>query len=116
MATLSVQEIVNTGLEPTMSAAASGGDEFPNDDRTFFFVKNGDGLDHTVTIAAQKSTVRFPNFGELGIDDIAVVVTAGEERLINAPPGSHNDGDGKAQVTYDAVTSVTVAAIKVPRA
>lgn len=46
---------------------------------------------------------------------MAVAVPDGEERIIG--PFSKNrfdDVDGKVQVTYSAVTSVTVAVVEVP--
>lgn len=116
MATLVVQSIPRTGLEATYAAATSGGDEFPNDERTFFHIKNADAGDHTVTFTAQKTAVQMGGHGSVPIADIAVIVTAAEERMIAVPPASFNDGNGRVQATYDAVTSVTVAAIRQPAA
>lgn len=105
MATLTKQSVVRTGLEPSYDAASSGGDEFANTGAEFIHVKNGDGSPHTVTIET-------PNLvdGTLAIADRDVVVPAGEERMIGPfPVGTYNDGDGLVQLTYDAVTSVTIA-------
>lgn len=113
MATLSVQSIVATGLSPAFASAAAGGDEFVNDERTYLHVKNGDASPHTVTITKQRATVQGPDgFGDIALSDIAVAVPAGEERLIKAPPAIYNDSNGKAQVTYSAVTSVTVGVFR----
>ena len=115
MATLTVQDIVSTGLEATYAAAAGGGDEFPNNDRTFLQAVNG-ATDCNITITAQKTAVSVPGFGTITLANIAVLCTANEERMISAPPAIYNDGNGKAQVTYDDVTNVTVAAIQLPAA
>ncbi len=110
MATLSVQNIDLTGLKPTYANATALGDEFVNTTgRVFLHVKNGDATDKTVTIASQKTCDQ----GET--HNIAVAIPASEERLIGPlTTGRFNDGDGKVQVTYSAVTSVTVAAIQIP--
>lgn len=108
MADLTVQDVARTGLSPSFASAAASGDAFANNGNTLFYVKNGDASAKTITIASQYSS---PPVGTAQ-DDIAVSVPAGEERMIGPLPQSgYNDGDGKAQVTYDDVTSVTVAAI-----
>lgn len=107
MADIAVQTISRTGLETAYVAAAAGGDAFVNDGRTFFHVKNGDVSDKTVTFVTQKTVLA------LAVADLAVVVTASEERMIGPfPTGVFNDGNNKVSVTYSAATSVTVAAIK----
>lgn len=116
MANLTIQKVDRDGLVPTFDAADAAGDAFPNDDRTVLVVKNGDTVAHTVTLAAQKTVLYRDGFGEIPIADLAVTVAAGGEAYVQAPPASHNDPSGKVQVTYDAVTSVTVAAIRIPNA
>ena len=110
MATLSVQNIVLAGLEPTYANATELGDEFVNTTgRVFLHVKNGDASEKTVTVLSQKTCDQ----GET--HNIAVTIPASEERIIGPlTTGRFNDGDGKVQVTYSAVTSVTVAAIQIP--
>ena len=111
MATLTVQEVNKDGLEPTYSAAASGGDTFNNDsDRKFLHVKNGDASSKTVTIAAIVSETERPGFGTLAVADISVSVPAGSAKLIGPIPrtayGTQPD------IQYSAITSVTVAALE----
>jgi hypothetical protein len=109
MATLAIQEMAITGLEATYAAAAGGGDEFPNDGKTFLHVKNGGGSPINVTIASQHPN---PPAGTAQ-EDVVVAVTNGEERMIGPiNQVGFNDGDGNVQVTYSGVTSVTVAAIR----
>lgn len=113
MATLTVQTIARTGLETTYAAAAAGGDQFANDGKEFLHVKNGSGGDITVTIESQVSS---PPAGT-AVTNQAVVVTAGEERMIGPfPKSAYNDASGYVQITYSGVTTLTIAAIKLPDA
>lgn len=109
MAELTVQDIVQAGLSPTLVAAAAGGDTFDNDGRTFFHIDNGGGASITVTFAQQAAC----SIGVVGDHDIAVAVLAGEERMIG-PFEKHifDDSDEEVEVTYSGVTTVTVGAIK----
>lgn len=113
MATLTAEEIVEAGLEATYAAATGGGDEFLNSGREMIHVKNGGGGDITVTVTAQKTTSSKGGYGTLTKADSVVVVTAGEERFIGPfPITAFNDSNGKAQITYSGVTSLTLAIIK----
>ncbi|RJQ26329.1 MAG: hypothetical protein C4589_09845 [Peptococcaceae bacterium] len=107
MATLSVQKISLTGLGPTFVAASAGGDIFANNSHVYLHVKNGDTAAKTVTVNSQRQC-------DQGFDhDIAVSVPASGERLIGPFNTSRfNNTDGNVEVTYSAVTSVTVAAIE----
>lgn len=119
MAALSVQTIVESGLEFTTASAAGGGDTFanPSDERTFFYINNGAGSDMTVTFNAQPTALGVPGYGELAISDRAVVVTAGEARMIGPfPAAKFNNSSGAVEVSYSSATSVTVAAIRLARA
>lgn len=108
MATLTPQSVARTGLTPTFAAADVAGDEFVNDGNTLLHVKNGDAASKTVTVASQVSS---PPVGTAATD-LAITIPAGEERMIGPlPKSAFDDANGKVQVTYDAVTSVTVAAV-----
>lgn len=110
MATLSVQTISRSGLNPSYSSAAAGGDEFAWDSRRFVHVKNGDGSSHTLTVTSQYSAAP-PG---LTSDDLAVSIPAGEERIVGPfPETAFKDSDGNVQLTYDAVTSVTIAVLDI---
>lgn len=100
MAALTVTKVLTTGIAPStyLTAAASGGDTFSNNGNTFFHIKNAGGSPINVTFGAVVDTV--------------VAVTNAEERLIGPfSTGTYNDSGGDVQVTYSAVTSVTVAPI-----
>jgi hypothetical protein len=116
MATLTAQEIVIGGLEATYAAADVAGDTFENTGDVFLHVINGDAGDHTVTVDTKATEVTKEGYGTVTLADQDIVVTAGEERMIGPFPTSRwNGADGKVDVTYEAVTSVTVAVIKLPR-
>lgn len=107
MAALTVQTIGVSGLVPTYAAAAAGGDTFANDGRTMFHFKNADTVTHTATI----NSLATCNFG-FDHDAVVAVTASEDERMIG--PFPINRFGANVSVTYDAVTSVTVAAIKLP--
>lgn len=97
-----------TGLEATKNAAAGGGDVFVNDGNIVIIVENGSAGDITVT-ATSTGTVQG-----LAIADPAIVVTAGEERMIGPfDPAIFNNSSGQVALTYSGVTSLTVQVIRV---
>lgn len=111
MADLTIQTIVRTGLNPSFSAAAAGGDTLTNDGRTFLHVKNGDASEHTVTIASRVTNAPAGTT----VSNLAVAVPAGGERLIGPlQKSAFNNAQNKVSLSYDAVTSVTIAAVKLP--
>lgn len=113
MADLTTQLVDEDGLNPSYDAAAAGGDTFANDTagRTFIHVKNDDASSHTVTVSAVQSSVRSAAFGPLVKEDISVAIPAGEDRMIG-PIKTAAFGKNPS-ITYDDVTSVTIAVIKV---
>jgi hypothetical protein len=117
MALLAVTEIRALEIDPdaVAVAAAAGGDSYPNDDDTMFYIRNAGGGSQTVTIAVQRTAVRKEGFGELTLAAIAMVVGAGLRKLIKVPSGGYADASGRVQVTYTGVTSVTVAALRTQR-
>lgn len=115
MAVLTVQNVVESGLEVSFVSAAAGGDQVPNDSsqRTFVWVKNGGGSDITLTVTSQHTSTRAPGFGLVSKASQAITVTAGEDRLIGPfPDAAYNNSSGNVALSYSAVTSVTIAALK----
>ncbi|RJX18505.1 MAG: hypothetical protein C4570_06400 [Ammonifex sp.] len=106
MAQLTVQNIALAGLTPSYAAAAAGGDNFTNDGRAFLHVKNGSASSINVTVdSAVPCNQGFDH-------DITVAVAAGADKMIGPfDPERFNDSTGKVNVTYSAVTTVTVAAL-----
>lgn len=107
---LTVQDIVRTGLQATYTAAIADGHMFANDGKqTFIQVINNDAASKTITIQTPATV------DSLAVTDRTVAVPAGEERFIGPfPKGTYNQSDGKVYIDYSAVTSVTVAVLKVP--
>lgn len=113
MATLSVQEFAQDGLDATYDAADAGGDVVTNRGSLVLHVKNGDASSHTVTVTAQTTTVEVSGYGVADLDDVVLAIPAGEERFLGPfPVKTFNDANQQIAITYDAVTSVTIAAIK----
>jgi hypothetical protein len=111
MATLAVQTINTAGVAPTRNSAAGGGDSFTNDGKTFIDVVNGSGGEITVTITAQQAC-------SVGIlHTLAIAIAAGIEKMIGPFNRQiYNDANGKVQLTYSGVTSLTVAVMSNPDA
>jgi hypothetical protein len=107
MAALTTQQVPVTGLEASYASAAAGGDTVEAGDGIFVHVKNADASDKTVTVAVPGS-----EYGQAR-PDVAVVVTAGEQRFIQIPRALADSSDNRVHLTYSAVTSVTIAALKV---
>lgn len=92
---------------PSYAAATSGGDQFANDGKTFIHVKNG-GTSKTVTIGSQVAC----NQGST--HNTAVAVSSGGEAMIGPfDPSRYSDTSGNCQLTYSAVTSLTIGVFQV---
>jgi len=118
MADLTIQDIVEGGLAAAYAAASAAGDAVLNlNGDVFLHVKNGDVASHTVTITAQDQSEVVPGFGAMTKSNVQVSVPAGGDRFIGPfPRQAFNDSLGKVQITYDAVTNVTIAALRLQRA
>lgn len=113
MAILTIAVVDEDGVDPGFVAANGGGDEFANDGATLLLVNNQDASAKTVTITAQTTTDVDAQLGKLTKSNRIVNVPAGEIRVIGPLPSkAFNDVNGRAQVSYSAVTSVTVAAVR----
>lgn len=110
MALLSPQVIVLTGITPALVAAEAGGDEFVNSGRDFIHIKNTNAAAMDVTINSQALC-------DQGVDhDVIVTVplTVGEKFIGPFPKDRFNDTAGKVQITYSAVTDVTIGIVRLP--
>jgi hypothetical protein len=117
MAALTLQTIVEAGVTPSYASAAGGGDTAKNDNGdVFLHVKNGSGGALTVTVTAQKTSAITPGMGSTTKSNVAVSVGAGSEEMIGPfAPLAFNNASGNLAITYSGVTSLTIAAIKLPR-
>jgi hypothetical protein len=95
------------GAAITYQAAAGGGDYYVNTGRQMLHVRNGGGSPITVSIAR----VSACNQGTVHAADTVVIPNA-EDRLVAAKdPVVYNDANGRVQITYTGVTTVTVGVI-----
>ena len=85
--------------------AAVGGDTAPVGPGHFLYVANADASAHTVTIATPGTV------SGLAVADATLVVAAGDFGIIPLT-NLFRGATGRAAITYDAVTSVTVAVFK----
>ncbi|MFE2046633.1 hypothetical protein ACFXAZ_38130 [Streptomyces sp. NPDC059477] len=108
MAALTATVMPLTGAAVTYTAAAGGGDTAPTGVGVLLLVKNGDSGSHTVTLVTPGTV------NGLAIADRAISVAAGAEVGIPVTNDYRNPSTGRAAITYDAVTSMTVAVIRVP--
>lgn len=107
MATLTPTAVTPTGVvEPTLVAAAGGGDQFTNDGRTWLKITNGGGAPITVTIVSQRACDQGT------VHSIVNSVTNATTELMGPFSDRYNDATGFVQVTYSAVTSVTVGTLR----
>ena len=109
MATITVQDVTAAaGTTVTFASAAGGGDVINTPgERVHLLVRNADASDKTVTIAVPGTL-----WNGQAAPDSAVTVTAGTTKAIPLGP-NYLDSNGQASVTYSAVTSVTIAAVRV---
>lgn len=109
MALLPVVEINRAGvINPVFQAAAAGGDTVQPDNDLFLHVKNGAGVTQTVTVTT-------PGTPEgLALADSVVAVPAGGFAFIGPiDPGTYGRSpDGLAAITYSAVVTLTIQAVK----
>lgn len=108
MAALTTTVVPLTGAAVAYTAAAGGGDDCQTGAGVLLLVKNDDASPHTVTLETPET------FKGLAIADRQVAVAAGAEVAIPVTNDYRNPSTGRAAITYDAVTSVTVAVIRVP--
>ena len=116
MATLTAQKIVLGGVTPSYAASDVAGETFSNTGDVFLHVKNGDASPHNVTIVTQATTVDKEGYGSITLSsEVIAVANAGEEMIGPFPQSRFNDPSGDVSITYDDVTSMTVALIKLPK-
>ena len=108
MATIAPQTVAASGTAVTTVAATGTGDTISNASGAEFVVTNGSGASITVTFAGAVPCSQGVTHAQLE----QVTVAAGATEYIPVPSAAVNPSSGNASVTYSAVTSVTVAAVK----
>lgn len=106
MATIATQRPVLAGAAIAYVAAAVGGDDFIPEAHQALHFKNTD-------VAARSVTLITPGDVEgQAIADLVVVVPAGGDRLVKVSVTLlRHATTGKANMTYDAVTGLTMAVL-----
>jgi len=109
MAALTTHVVPLTGLrtDDLLSAASGGGDTCATGAGVLLLVANGDASSHTVTLATPQTVD-----GDLTVQDRVVTVAAGAQTAIPVTDRYRNPGTGRASISYDGVTSVTVAVVR----
>ncbi len=112
MATLTAQQISQSGLKPVYAAAAVAGDLVINTGIQYSHVKNGSGVSVTSTVTPVITTVVDPLLGTLVKETATLILGAGEEGFLGPfETEAFNSTDGTVEIEYSAVASVTVAAL-----
>ena len=106
MATITPIKIVEGGTAESLSACATGGDNFRNSGVEFLHIVNDHAsVSYTISVTAQKTSVRHPSYGALTKANQTVTVAASTEAFMGPfRVSAFNDADDKTQVTY-TVTS-----------
>lgn len=101
---LTPTQITRAGIVDSLSAANVDGNYFTNTGSIWIEVANGSGGSINVIIGAYVDSTAIASFK-------TIAVAAGARKKIGPFPSSpYNDADGRVQITYSAVTSVTVGA------
>lgn len=108
MALLTAQKLgVSAGVTLTFAAAAGGGDTFKaEDDLSRLLVKNDSAGSINVTITVPATVAG------LAVSSRVVAVAAGAIRAIPLLMVYVDPADGLLDITYSAVTTVTVAVVR----
>lgn len=103
-----------TGLLLSGAAASAGGDTISNQDgKALLWVNNGGGSPITLTVTVQNASQFTASGSPVTATSIAYTITNGTSRMLGPwDPSIYNDGNQNIAITYSAVTSVTVLAIK----
>lgn len=107
MSVLTPQKVNTAGLSLVAVAAGSGGDQIPAGPGRILEVINGSGASINVILNSIKSC-------DQGFDhDVTVAVPAGTTRFLGPFSDRYVDSTGMVNITYSAVTTVTVASLEV---
>lgn len=110
MASLPTNVMSRGGLriDDKLIAAAAGGDDCDTGKGVFLVVDNADTVAHTATLETPGVID-----GDLAIADRPLAVPTGERHAIPVTDLYRDPSTGRASITYDAVTGLTVAVIRV---
>ena len=107
MGTITARKITEAGLAESLTGAATGGDEFLDTGIEFLHIVNDHAsVGYTISITAQTTSVRHPNYGVLTKANQTIDVAAGAEAFMGPfRQNSFNDTNSKVQITYTVTSS-----------
>lgn len=109
MALLPIQQMTAAGLQPSLAAAAGGGDTVQGvDDRCWLEVSNADATPTNVTIGDPGKTPA----GSSGSPAAVAVANGAVRKQIPMGPGNVDPATALVSITYSKVTSLTVAVVR----
>jgi hypothetical protein len=116
---ITVQNSSDAGLNVTMQSAASTM-QFVNDGHTALYIVNGDTGTPTCTITVQNTAPAVQGFNPITLTNKVVTLPAtgtngGREMIGPFAQAQYSDSSGLVQIAFSATTSMTVAAISLPR-
>ena len=99
---LTPRKINEAGHTENLEACATGGDEFSNSGIEFIHVVNDHASQsYTITVTAQTTSVKHPNYGTLTKANQSLACAAGAEIFMGPfKQSAFNDADNKVQITY----------------
>ena len=113
---ITAYEADEDGVVLTYSAVTeTEGDKFLNTERTCVHIKNASGVLTTATIQASGASTPIEGYGDVLLPNVDVVVAAGTEQAIMAPPARFNDSSGYCTVICTPVADVTICAVKLTK-
>lgn len=116
MAVLTVQRISSTKAALTLAAAAGGGDSFPNTGKEMLAIKNA-GSQITLTVTASGPACDYGVAATTAHDQTHTIPADSATYLIGPfPTKQFNDANGRVQLAYSGVTTVTVQVLALPPA
>ncbi len=118
---ITVQNALDTGVNYTNQACAAGlADAFINDGKTVLLFANASGSSRTLTVTRQNKSPSVQGYNPITLADLTLTIpgsgTNGGLCVVGPfAQGEYNDGSGLVQISYSAVTTLTVAAVSIPR-
>lgn len=110
MADLTPVTLSRAGAVDSLSAASAGGDAIVgNTGKEWIDVNNGSASPITVTLTYPATTLVD---GQAPAAKTITIPASSRRKIGPFPPGLWNDVNGKVQITYSAVTTVTVGAFR----
>ena len=112
MAVLTPVDATLAGVADSLVAAAGGGDSFDNNGLVLFVVNNASG--GAITVTFDDPGTPNPGNAQAFNPDVQVSVPAGARRTVGPfKPFRFNDANGRVNVAYSGVTSLTVMPLRI---